>query len=293
MWNPMTYDEQTQAYLRLIEDSLDALLRREASSEVLDAMRYSLLGGGKRVRGILTLASCELVCGESMPALHAAMAVEMIHCYSLIHDDLPAMDDDDLRRGKPSCHVQFGEATAILAGDALLTLAFRQLCEIGDPPVAMQCVRILSDAAGHDGMILGQELDLLSEGMTLTPDQVTRLQSLKTGALLRAPVLMGSAVSGASKEQEQALVTYADCLGITFQIIDDILDVTADTAVLGKPAGSDIKSGKATSASTLGIDASRKLACEMTARGIEALNAAFDDARYLQEFAEKLLNREK
>ena len=290
----MDSENRTYRYLRDIEQALDlSLFRQEGDSDVLEAMRYSLLGGGKRVRGILTLATCEMISGDSIAAMPAACAIEMIHAYSLIHDDLPAMDDDDLRRGKPSCHIAFGQATAILAGDALLTEAFNQLCRLECERHVRQCVGMLAQAAGFRGMVLGQQLDISSQGKTLTPAQVSRMNSLKTGALLRAAVQMGAEVAGADESQMKALVTYADSLGVTFQIMDDILDQTSDAAALGKPVGSDSRNQKATTVSVLGIDKARTFAEKCTAQGNAALEKAFSRPDYLIEFANTLLHRKK
>lgn len=291
----MNIDEKTYEYMSAIEERLDQMLMQnpEAYSTVVDAMRYSLLGGGKRVRGILTLASCEQTSGSYEKALPAACAIEMVHCYSLIHDDLPSMDNDDLRRGKPSCHIMFSPATAILAGDALLTLAFSALAEIDDPAVMRECLFALSEAAGHKGMVLGQELDLASEGKNLSPTQLTRLHAHKTGALLNASVKMGALIGGADEKMTRALIEYANYVGLAFQIIDDVLNMTANEKELGKPVGSDVESGKATGASIYGINKARNVAMELTAKAIETIDAVFYNAEYLQAFAKILLARTK
>ena len=285
-------DEKTLEYLNAIEKSLDMLCAYGEKSEVVEAMRYSLLGAGKRVRGILTLAACELVSGDYKAAVPAASAIEMVHCYSLIHDDLPAMDNDDLRRGKPSCHVQFGENIAILAGDALLTLAFNALTGLESCESVRECVAVLSKAAGHKGMVLGQEMDIKSEGKTLTATQLTRIHSCKTGALINASVKMGAIAGGATQSQNNALLEYSELIGLAFQIVDDILDQTSDEKELGKTT-SDKERGKATGTSVHGIEKARSIAAGLTVNAISALDREFDDTAYLTALANKLLKRTK
>ncbi|MEF3367808.1 farnesyl diphosphate synthase [Methylocystis sp. 9N] len=251
------------------EAALDALLAPAAlpgevtrPARLLDAMRYASLGGGKRLRPFLVIESARLfdVTGES--ALRAACALEMIHCYSLAHDDLPAMDDDDLRRGRPTTHKAFDEATAILAGDGLLTYAFDVIADSAthaDAGVRAALVLALARAAGLGGMVGGQALDLEAEtaATPLTLDETLRMQAMKTGALLRFAVDAGAILGGAAANQARALTRYGEALGAAFQIADDILDAEGDTAALGKRAGKDADRGKATLVGLLGLDAAR------------------------------------
>lgn len=263
---------------------------------VRDAMLYSLQNGGKRVRPMLTLAFCTVCGGDMQAALPFACAVEMIHTYSLIHDDLPCMDDDDLRRGKPSCHKQFGEANALLAGDGLLTLAFETVTKAEKiaPSDIVRAVRVLSSLAGYSGMIGGQIIDLLSEEKSVDYDTLHRIDKLKTGALIKAAALLGCIAAGVTdKAVLSAAETYAENIGFAFQIVDDILDVTADTQILGKPAGSDEKNEKSTFVKLLGLPKCRQLANDLTSQAISALNAMPGDTAFLCDFARKLAVRER
>ena len=231
-----------------------------------EAMRYSLLAGGKRIRPVLVLEACRICGGEVEKALPFACAVEMIHTYSLIHDDLPAMDNDDLRRGRPTNHKEFGEAAAILAGDALLTEAFFALSQAELPPDRIvQAVACLSAQAGHLGMVGGQALDM--EEKKRTVPELEQLQSLKTGALLQAAAELGCIAAGGTPQQRQGLRVYAEKLGRAFQIRDDMLDVMGEQAQLGKPIGSDAELGKSTFAALLGLEACAGLVEELTAVG--------------------------
>lgn len=281
-------------YAHLVEKSLSSLCVGADRSTVCEAMRYSLLGGGKRIRGALVLAAASL--GESSldDALLAASAVEMIHAYSLIHDDLPSMDNDDMRRGKPSCHKKFGEATALLAGDGLLTLGFNTLSRISEPKKAAKCVEILSSAAGHMGMIYGQELDLEAEEHTATEKELFLIHENKTGALIKASVGMGAAIAELNDEQKDALNTYAENIGLVFQIVDDILDCTSSTEVLGKPVGSDRENSKTTYASLYGIEEAKKRAREYNDKAVAAVTDTFHEgADFLVALAQNLLIRSK
>lgn len=263
---------------------------------VRDAMLYSLQNGGKRVRPMLTLAFCNVCGGNAQAALPFACAVEMIHTYSLIHDDLPCMDDDDLRRGKPSCHKQFGEANALLAGDGLLTLAFETVTKAENiaPADIVRAVRVLSRLAGYGGMIGGQVIDLLSEEKSVDYDTLHRIDKLKTGALIKAAALLGCIAAGVADETIlHAAETYAENIGFAFQIVDDILDVTADTETLGKPVGSDEKNEKSTFVKLLGLPKCRQLANDLTAQAISALKAMPGDTAFLSDFARKLAVRER
>ena len=231
-----------EEYRTMVEDLLDAqcVAADEPYARLLDAMRYSLTAGGKRLRPILTLEFCRLCGGDVHAALPVACGVELLHTYSLIHDDLPCMDDDDLRRGKPSNHKVFGEATAVLAGDALQALAFETVLSAPlAPERALRCAQILTHAAGHAGICGGQQLDLEWEGRSLDRDELMAIHLRKTSALIRAACLMGVAAAGGTAEQADAAQRYADALGLAFQIRDDMLDVIGDEATFGKPIGSD------------------------------------------------------
>lgn len=291
----MDNEQQLAAWQALTEQTLETLLPRllQQGSVVAQAAAYSLLGGGKRVRGVLALAACQLACGQAEAAAGYAAALEMLHCYSLIHDDLPCMDDDDMRRGKPACHKAFGEANALLAGDALLTAAFAALGQSGlsEAQNARAMVR-LADAAGGRGMVYGQELDLAAEQCPVDEDGLLRIHQNKTGALIRAAAALGAIAGAAGGAQCAALDAYAADLGTVFQIVDDVLDVTATAQQLGKPIGSDRENGKTTFVTLLGVDGARQRARQLTQRAGAALNACFGaDAAFLQWFADRLLQR--
>src|SRR5690606_16985799 len=244
---------------------LDRLLPTSEGPEarLFEAMRYATLNGGKRLRPFLVIAGADLFDVPRDRSLRAAAAVELIHCYSLVHDDLPAMDDDDLRRGRPTCHIQFDEATAILAGDALLTLAFEVLADPAthpDPAIRVALVGALAAAAGGEGMVGGQMFDLVAEGRTLDLDQITRLQGLKTGRLIKVSCAAGAILGGANSEARDALDAYAQDLGLAFQIADDLLDVEGSEAEVGKKVGKDADAGKATFVSLLGVAEARRRA---------------------------------
>ncbi|GIW71563.1 MAG: farnesyl-diphosphate synthase [Planctomycetota bacterium] len=245
--------------------------------ELSEAMRYAVLGGGKRVRPALALLFCEAVCGAAEPALPVAAALECVHVYSLVHDDLPAMDDDALRRGRPTCHKVYGEALAILCGDALLTLAFELLAAgIGEPARAVAVVRELAGAAGHAGMVGGQVLDLRGEGRTgIAPQRdeqaLVAIHRRKTAALIRAACTCGALAGGAPAHWQAAAAGYGEAVGLLFQVTDDLLDVTASTAELGKTAGKDARAGKLTYPALLGLEGTRARAAALAARATEAL----------------------
>ena len=296
----LNFERQQQNYLSMIENSLHLYLPEEGQGQdiLFQAMAYSLENGGKRIRPILTLAFCE-ACGEDPhAALPFACAVEMIHTYSLIHDDLPCMDDDDMRRGKPSSHVKFGEANALLAGDALLTPAFETMLDQRsgypvDPKRTIQAAAVLAHAAGGQGMIGGQVIDLASEGRQIPLDRLKVMDSLKTGALIDAAAQMGCVVAGAGETICKAASLYSSCIGLAFQIVDDILDMTSSSDVLGKPVGSDREKEKSTYVSLLGLDASRRLVTELTATARETLSIFEERASFLLELTERLATREK
>ena len=261
-----------------------------------DAMRYAVLDGGKRLRPLLVMAACDAVNGDAAVALRPACAVELIHAYSLVHDDMPCMDNDVLRRGKPTVHVRFGEARALLAGDALQALAF-ELLTPGDASVdagtqARLC-RLLAQAAGYEGMAGGQAIDLASVGLPLSSAQLHEMHRLKTGALLQASVMMGAACGSASLAALEALRGYGDAVGLAFQVVDDILDVTADAAILGKTAGKDAAQDKPTFVSLMGLEASRRYAQKLLAQALDSLEASqLENTHALRALADMLVNRQ-
>lgn len=262
---------------------------------LLDAMRYSSLSGGKRIRPCLVYASASALGAQPACADAAACAVEFIHCYSLIHDDLPAMDNDDLRRGKPTLHRAFDEATAILAGDALQSLAFQVLAEnaLIAPDVRLQMLALLSRAAGSDGMIAGQSIDLEAVEQQLTLAQLENMHNLKTGALIQASVELG-ALSAQCRDAAvlDALRDYARCIGLAFQVQDDILDVVSDTKILGKPQGSDVARNKPTYVSLLGLAGARAKADSLIAQAQQALCRVDADTTLLRELATYITARQ-
>jgi geranylgeranyl diphosphate synthase type II len=264
------------------------------------AMRYSVLGGGKRLRPLLCLMAAEACGGSAESALAAACALELVHTYSLIHDDLPAMDNDDLRRGRATCHKAFDEATAILAGDGLLTLAFELVArEIEPTAAALCCVRILAEASGPAGMVGGQMSDLLAEKRALDEHDAGSLAELeaihrrKTGALLRAPLRMGAVIAGASSLQQQALDQYGQAVGLAFQIVDDLLDVQGDETKLGKRVGKDSGLGKWTYPRFLGIEGSRRRARQLADDAVAAIAPLGVRGHRLRELALALLERDR
>ena len=282
-----------------VETTLAELLpaSKIAPSRLHDAMRYSTLGGGKRVRAMLVFGAGEVTQADPDRLKVAAAAVEMIHAYSLIHDDLPCMDDDVLRRGKPTCHVEFDEATALLAGDGLQSLAFQLLAEYRlaeRPDVQLKMIQLFATACGSRGMAGGQAIDLDAVGKSLTLPELEFMHILKTGALIRASVLLGA---HCGKELPQAdldhLDRYAKCVGLAFQVVDDILDEEGDAAALGKTAGKDKASGKPTYTSLMGLASARRFAGELLADSLAAL-APFDHrAERLRHLAEFIVRRER
>jgi len=292
----MTFEEWMRAVLVRVEAALERYLPASATEPLRlhEAMRYAVLGGGKRVRPLLVHAAGELT-GARPQALEAASAaLEMIHVYSLVHDDMPCMDDDALRRGKPTVHVQYDEATALLVGDALQSQAFTVLTDETalDTRAQASLVRELAVASGSLGMAGGQAIDLASVGLTLTRPQLETMHRMKTGALLRAAVRMGALADAAPDAQAlTALDAYAAAVGLAFQVVDDILDVTTDSATLGKTAGKDAKDGKPTYVSIIGLDASRALATQLRRDAHDALAPFGEHARRLAELADLVVNR--
>lgn len=283
----------------LINQALENYLQTEEiyPPVIHQAMRYSIFAGGKRLRPILVLAAAEVVSNRPDRALPAAVALEFIHTYSLIHDDLPAMDNDDLRRGRPTCHKVYGEAVAILAGDALLTQAFEVLSDTAFPDgpestIVLQVIREIAQAAGTLGMIGGQVVDLASEGQQIDLPTLTYIHQHKTGALIRAAVRSGALLGGASADELLALTGYAEAFGLAFQIADDILDVVGNEAVLGKPVGSDARNEKSTFPNLFGLERSQEMARETAEKAITYLARFGDRARFLRALTQYVLERD-
>ncbi len=283
---------EKQAYL--ISERLDFLLSDNMSSTVLDAMKYSVSNGGKRIRPILSLEFSRICNGNKSVALDFGCAVEMIHTYSLIHDDLPCMDNDDMRRGKPSCHIAFGEDNALLAGDALLTEAFKVLSCAKDISAKniVKALSYLSTFAGISGMVGGQVLDLQFEATEPTPEEVLKMYSLKTCGLIKAACVLGCLSSDLCTENMiMAAVEYAENLGIAFQIQDDILDIEGDSKLLGKPVGSDIENDKSTIVKHFGLVKSKEFVKKYTDKAVDALSSFNSNTDTLKQIAYMLVNR--
>lgn len=286
------YNLRLQQHLRLIEQALPDYLPTGAD-DLSTAMRYACEAGGKRIRPVLTLEFCRLCGTEVERALPFACAVEMIHSYSLVHDDLPCMDDSPLRRGKPSVHAAFGEAAALLAGDALLTQAFQVMADAQVPAEFIAAaVSVLAGAAGGAGMVGGQMLDLDSEGKAISLNTLERLQQGKTAALLIAACELGCLAAGAGTAQRDAARRFGEGIGLSFQIVDDILDITSTNEALGKPTGSDQRNEKVTYVSLLGIEEARLWAARRTAEAEQALEPFGAEAGTLRRLSQALLLRE-
>ena len=275
-----------------------AIPEKNQDQRIVAAMKYSLMAGGKRLRPVLCVAAAEAVGGEPTDALPAAGALEMVHTYSLIHDDLPAMDDDELRRGKPTCHVAFDEATAILAGDALLTLAFQILSsvEISNSSHAaawLKVIRTIACAAGYGGMIQGQMLDISSEGRTLSMAELESMHHLKTGALIAASLRCGAIIGGANEEQVTALERYAQNVGLAFQVADDILNVEGDPELMGKAVGTDQLREKSTYPSILGLNESKELAHNLVRKALQAIENFDNKSDALRAIATYIIERKR
>lgn len=291
----MDLQEYFQRRIAVINVALDNLLPAEDTqpSIVHSAMRYSIFAGGKRVRPILFMAACEALGEDWQPLMPFASALEMIHTYSLIHDDLPCMDNDDLRRGRPTCHKIYSEATALLAGDALLTQAFTVLAELNvQPDRIVKALGLLGTSAGSLGMVGGQVLDLESENKHISPELMKTIHSKKTGALFNVSVVSAAILAGADNEKLHALHSYAENIGVAFQIVDDILDVVGDENLIGKPVGSDVRNQKATYPTLFGLKKSRELAEEAINKAIEAIAVFGEKAEALQSIAIFILNRD-
>ena len=305
------FDLTSWSHARLVqvENALDAWVTAEAPmgldhgapAELVDAMRYAVLDGGKRLRPLLVMAAHEAVSASPQAtqaaALRAACAVELIHAYSLVHDDMPCMDNDVLRRGKPTVHVQFGEASALLAGDALQALAFELLTPVDGsvlPATQARLCGLLARSAGSAGMAGGQAIDLASVGKPLTERQLREMHELKTGALLQGSVVMGATCGECADATLTALHAYGGAIGLAFQVVDDILDVTADSATLGKTAGKDADNDKPTYVSLMGLDASRVYAQKLLSMALAALDASglpVQQTQVLRALADMVVNR--
>ena len=293
------FDEKLAQYIALTEENLkrynDYKEENAPQKRLIDAMNYSLEAGGKRVRPALVYGFCEALGGDLESAAAPAAAIEMIHTCSLIHDDLPAMDNDDLRRGKPSCHKQFDEATAILAGDALTVLPFEIIADSPDLSADQKVlmISVLANSIGRDGMMGGQMIDLLNEDRDdVTEDELRNMYRCKTGQLLAVSCVMGVICADAGNETLRAAAEYGMRLGLAFQIIDDILDITADEAELGKPIGSDEELNKTTFVTLYGLDGAQKIADKATSEALEWLDA-IDNNEFLKELTTRLLSRRK
>jgi farnesyl diphosphate synthase len=293
--NRQHFDAWAAGELDAVESALSAWVPSAAPAGLGEAMRYGVLDGGKRLRPLLVLAAAQAVDGERDAALRAACAVELIHAYSLVHDDMPCMDNDVLRRGKPTVHVKYGEAQAMLAGDAMQALAFEVLTpEHGvAPALQARLCSLLARAAGHAGMAGGQAIDLASIGRPLDEHQLRDMHRRKTGALLKASVLMGAACGPVGATVWDALAVYGDALGLAFQVVDDILDVTQASETLGKTAGKDVDNNKPTYVSVLGLERARAHALELRAQAQAALaRSGLADTSALALLADKVVERD-
>ena len=281
----------------MVNEALIGILNHSGhTGRIRQAMEYSLMAGGKRLRPILCMAACESVGGRVSQVMDAACALEMIHTYSLIHDDLPAMDNDELRRGQPTCHMKFDEATAILAGDALLTLAFEVSAKFpnNSPALAvkrLQVIRSIAHAAGFQGMIEGQMQDMASEGARLSPNALETLHALKTGALIEASVYVGSCLGEADSHQIEQLCTYARRIGLAFQVVDDILNIEGNPAILGKAVGTDAHRSKNTYPALLGLENSRIFSRRLVDEALNALDNFDNRADPLRALAQYIVER--
>lgn len=289
----MHFEDACQEKILKINQLLEEFYNSPSISEVNKAMQYSLAAGGKRLRPLLLLAAVEAMGKDSEKFLPVACGLEMIHTYSLIHDDLPAMDNDDFRRGKPTNHKVFGEAMAILAGDALQAKAFEFILSQKDiePTILLEVARDIAFYAGDNGMVGGQAIDLESENTSISPERLKAMHSAKTGALFKAAIVSGGKLAKANAEELKALERYAELYGLAFQITDDILDIKGDLASLGKPIGSDEKNNKSTYVSMYGLVAAEKLAKNTVDEAIESLAIFGERGKFLQTFVQNLLNR--
>jgi geranylgeranyl diphosphate synthase type II len=297
MMDSFDLDAYLSSKRRQINAALDALFRH-STRNIVKAMKHSLMAGGKRLRPILCLAAVEAVGGDGRNAMRTACAIEMIHTYSLIHDDLPAMDDDDLRRGEPTCHAAFDEATAVLAGDALLTLAFEILSSgastrENNSTDLIRVIHTLSAAAGYQGMIEGQMQDMAGEGVSLALEDLEKMHALKTGALIEASVTAGAMLGKGNDVQVRQLKAYAKNIGLAFQVADDILNVEGDPEIMGKNVGSDQLHLKSTYPLVLGLDQSKKFSKKLVNNALKALENFDTKAHPLRAIANYIIDRKK
>ena len=288
------FKAKLEAYVEKIDGALAEYLSAadNPQKKIYEAMAYSIFAGGKRLRSVLLLEACRICGGDEAEAMPFACAMEMIHTYSLIHDDLPAMDNDDLRRGRPTSHIKFGEATAILAGDSLLNKAFETMAQ-STSANALRAIGIIANSSGTEGMIGGQIVDMESEGKEIDLETLRYLHSLKTGAIIRSSCVAGAVLGGGDEEAMAAMDKFAVNLGIAFQIRDDILDVTGTEEELGKPIGSDKEQGKNTYVSLLGLEKSEELVTEYSAKAKAALAVFADKAEFLLAMTDYLVDRKK
>ena len=289
------FSARVAEYKAMVEGYLSSCLseaQRASYHKLTEAMQYSLMAGGKRLRPVLVLAFCAACGGDVRAALPVACAVEMVHTYSLIHDDLPCMDNDDLRRGKPTNHVVFGECTATLAGDALQAEAFRTILSTELPAeMRAECARLLAEAAGENGICGGQQLDMEGEGKVLTKEELMDINDRKTSAMIYAACLMGVTCGGGNEQQREAAAKYAKALGLAFQIRDDMLDVISTESELGKPIGSDAREGKNTFMALYGLERCGAYVHELSEQAAAAVDGAFADSAFLQQLARSLADR--
>jgi geranylgeranyl diphosphate synthase type II len=294
MFDLKTYlDDKQEIVNKKLNEILDSF---NDNSRIFESMRYSLNAGGKRLRPILSIAAAEAVGGDGLSAVHMACTIEMMHTYSLIHDDLPAMDNDDLRRGKPTSHIQFDEATAILTGDALLTLAFevattQNISLSKRPAVHLEIIKLLAKAAGCQGMIAGQMGDIFSEGKDLMLHELKAIHRLKTGALIEASVHAGAIIGNGNEEEVDKLRSYGKHIGLAFQIMDDILNVKGDPSLMGKAVGSDAKRGKSTYPAIIGMRRSEKDASQLIQTGLQTLQHFDKKADPLRAIGKYIIER--
>ncbi|MCM1280435.1 MAG: polyprenyl synthetase family protein [Alistipes senegalensis] len=297
MADTLSFKDWMQSVQAAVETGLDRFLPPASSlpNRLHDAMRYAALGGGKRIRALLVFASGAIFDADESDLAQAAAAIEMMHAYSLVHDDLPCMDNDTMRRGKPTVHVQYGEAGALLAGDALQAQAFATLSALkADPARIVEMLRILGGAAGSSGMCGGQAIDLAGVGQHFSLPELEQMHRLKTGALFSAAVFIGTLCGRFPNQHEaRALTAYAEATGLAFQVVDDILDTTADSATLGKTAGKDAAQQKPTYVSILGLDASKELAGKLRQDAVRALGGFDKKADRLRQLADLIVQREK
>ena len=295
MFDLKTYLNQKQ---NQVNEAIQQILQNNSSQRIVQAMMYSVMAGGKRLRPILCTAAAEAVGGNSADVLPAGCAIEMIHTYSLIHDDLPAMDNDDLRRGKPTCHVAFDEATALLAGDALLTLGFQVLSSLDhneqlSASKQLEIIHIISTAAGYNGMIEGQMRDMASEGIPLSTEELKELHARKTGALIEASTRSGAVLGGGTPHQIDKLSSYARCVGLAFQVRDDVLNVEGDPAVMGKAVGTDDSRDKNTFPSLIGLEPSKAYAETLVKNALKEIDDFDKKADPLRAIASYIIERNK